>query len=82
MIKDIKEIRNIKGFNKLPQNLKEHYIEFIHDILAEFSIFETIKLNYVKQNKNGLEISISIPRDLDEHIETYTFKSIYKRKEK
>lgn len=58
MQKNIKEIREIKGFNELTQQQRHRYIEYIHDILADTSLGK-INLMNVSQRNDDLIIKLN-----------------------
>lgn len=50
MQKNIKEIREIKGFKELTQQQRHRYIEYIHDILADAPIGKIDLMNVSRKN--------------------------------
>lgn len=59
MYKDIKEIRAIKGFEKLSQPQRKLYLEFIHEVLSdEFVQTDHIELLQVRPSGGGLEVRL------------------------
>lgn len=55
MVKDIKEIRSVLGFEKLSPAQRRHYIEFAFDVLSEIeeSTNEQVRLNSIEVQQNG-----------------------------
>lgn len=59
MVKSIKEIRAVEGFDRLSQRMKSHYIEFIHDVLAdEFSDYDRVRLLSVYPSDQGVCVDL------------------------
>lgn len=55
MVKDIKEIRSVLGFETLTPAQRRHYIEFAFDVLSEIeeSTNEQVRLNSIEVQKDG-----------------------------
>lgn len=70
MFKDIKEIRAILGFNELTQPQKARYIEYIHDVLAEIAVIESVQLLRVEPDPLNTpdDVLISILRNGEKEV--------------
>lgn len=71
MTKDIKEIRNIPGFNELTQPQKARYIEYIHDVLAKISVIESVRLLKVEPDPDNAPNDVLIHIIRNGEKETY-----------